>query len=323
MSTDLYSIEHQRGLHEVYSPPGCTLCPAQPRRIATTPPPAAQPTAVEATPHTKNNTAAGNLGPALERVIKRMVVDEPDEPDLGPQAPDGHPWCTTCSGVRTVAVRQSRQPTTYIRCPDCATAPWRIQHQIDRLFGALPPKFQPWRLTTFPDHVSTQHEVLERAIDWLDHPGTPSLYLWGPSGRGKTGLAVSLLYELALRGCSTAFKVAPDLMTHLKASFDGEDTETSILEVCASADVFCLDDLGTEHHRNGGQDWATEKLFQVINARHANLKRTIITSNYSLTELKEKLGHPRIPRRIHEMTDGNHWIIDFRGLPYVSEATHE
>ena len=58
-------------------------------------------------------------------------------------------------------------------------------------------------------------------------------------------------------------------------------------------DVLILDDIGKERL----SDWALERLFIIINERHANNLRTIITSNNSLEELFRKT-QPAIFSRI-------------------------
>ncbi|HXI96165.1 MAG TPA: ATP-binding protein [Candidatus Acidoferrum sp.] len=257
------------------------------------------------------------VGEALRILHRGFVIDQPDEPDPGPQAPDGNPWCEACRGARVVAIRQSRLPTTYLRCPDCLHAAWATQQRVDRLLGALPPRFAEWRLETFPSTDGQQQRAIETARRWLEDASPSWLFLWGPTGHGKTGLAVGILHELALRGNSTALRNVPDLLTTIKSTFsqEGDESESTILEVLAAVDVLCLDDLGAEYHR-GREDWAAEKVFQIVAARHAGLKRTIVTSNYSLEQLQDRLGHPRTLRRIVDMT-GSRWIVDFRRMPQI------
>jgi hypothetical protein len=316
---DLYLTEHERGLHDAVARAYCPSCAG---RTVTAPvrPIDAVPVSAPA-PRVPGWTALGDAIENLRRKRGGHLFGDgaPPEP---PESPDGNPYCETCRGARTVAIRVPNAPTVYERCPTCRNAPWLIQQRIDRLLGELPLMFRHWRLQTFPDVCQAQHSTLEMMLEWRDDTEPSWLFLWGPSGRGKTGLAVSLLFELASMGLSAGFKVVPDLLSIIKATFgvsDGE-SESSILETLIAADVLCLDDLGSEYHR-GGEDWAAEKLFQVISGRHAALKRTIITSNYSLEQLKERLGHPRTVRRIFEMT-GTRFAIDMRPLPSLSDLSY-
>jgi DNA replication protein DnaC len=216
-----------------------------------------------------------------------------------------------------LAVRADRRPTSYAPCPECQTAAWAVERRRGRLNMDVPPRFRNCRLDTFPTTTAEQSRIVALLRTWLLDDQPSWLFLWGPTGRGKTGLAAALLYELCARQ-STAFQITTDLLSTIKATFgDAEgESESSILEFLYSVDVFCLDDLGSEHHR-GPEDWTAEKIFQLIGGRHAALKRTIITSNYSLDQLQDKLGHPRTVRRIVEATTPR-WIVDFRRLPSIS-----
>ncbi len=302
----LYHDEHRRGLHKLYAPLGCEQCAAAPPI----------PRMIESPVGDAANFTS--LGHALKVLRRGFIVDQPDEVDPGPQAPDGNPWCESCHGARVVAIRHDRTPTTYVRCPDCLHAAWAVQQRVDRLLGSLPPRFVEWRLETFPTADASQRRTIETARSWLEDASPSWLFLWGQTGRGKTGLSVGILHELALRGYSTALRNVADLMTTIKRSFGDEDaeTESSILDILTAVDVLCLDDLGSEYHR-GQADWAAEKVFQIVAARHAALKRTIITSNYSLDQLQDILGHPRTLRRIVDMT-GSRWIVDFRRMPMIA-----
>lgn len=316
-TADLYVTEHAQGLHTEFAPSGCQQCSADfTARTGMAVPPRLEP---------EPNSDFTSLGDAIERIRQRrggkLFGDgQPPDPEP-PQAADGNPWCESCAGARMVAIREDRTLPRYTRCPDCLHASWAIQQRVDRLLGSLPPRFAEWRLDTFPSTDFQQKRALEIVKSWIEAEDSSWIFLWGPTGRGKTGLAVGVLHELALRGQSTALRNVPDLLTTIKSTFsqDGDESESSILEVLAAVDVLCMDDLGAEYHR-GREDWAAEKVFQIVASRHAALKRTIITSNYSLEQLQDILGHPRTLRRIVDMT-GARWIVDFRRLPQIGAGS--
>jgi DNA replication protein DnaC len=60
--------------------------------------------------------------------------------------------------------------------------------------------------------------------------------------------------------------------------------------------VLILDDLGAEK----ASEWVAETLYILIDDRYGNMKPTVFTSNYSPSELAERLGD-RIVSRIMEM----------------------
>lgn len=312
--------EHGLGLHELYRPPACPNCtPDSLVGVQVVEMPA--PIVPSRPSHVDGFVSLGEAIQRLRDPRTGAFFGDGQPPDAeAPETPDGDPWCDTCRGARFVAIRADRTPTTYAPCPHCARAPWRIAKQYERLKLTVPAHFRACRLDTYPQATQDQRDLVAKLRRWLDSPGRPWLFLTGPTGRGKTGLGVALLFALADRGYSPAFSIMVDLLATIKATFGGPDgdTEASILDVLYGADVFVLDDLGSEYHRSA-EDWTSEKIFQLIAGRHAADKRTIITTNLSLEQLQRKLGHPRTVRRIIEATTSE-WMIDFRGLPLLENS---
>jgi DNA replication protein DnaC len=103
-------------------------------------------------------------------------------------------------------------------------------------------------------------------------------------------------------GISAIFVVVPDLLSQIRDSFNSNQcSELSILRGLLECELLVLDDIGSEHHK-GKEDWAYEKLYQIINARYNHEKATIFTTNCSLQELDDKLSF-RTFSRIIEMSD--------------------
>ena len=70
--------------------------------------------------------------------------------------------------------------------------------------------------------------------------------------------------------------------------------------------MLILDDLGAEKP----SDWVKEQLYVIINRRYENMLPTIITTNCTMNELKDRIGE-RTASRIIEMT-----------TPYKITASH-
>ena len=104
------------------------------------------------------------------------------------------------------------------------------------------------------------------------------LVLVGGVGTGKTHLAAAIANDVLDQGEHTAmFSVAPDLLDHLRATFDptkGIDYDERFNDIRNSF-LLVLDDLGTEN----ATPWAREKLYQIINHRYNEGLPTVITTN--------------------------------------------
>ena len=109
-------------------------------------------------------------------------------------------------------------------------------------------------------------------------------YLHGMPGRGKTYAAAAAV-RLAVRdGLTAKLVTAKGLLDAIKAEWDGG--ERGALERAERYDLLALDDLGVERPT----EWAMETLTGLIDTRVSAGLPTIVTSNYSLGELRDRWG---------------------------------
>jgi DNA replication protein DnaC len=113
-----------------------------------------------------------------------------------------------------------------------------------------------------------------------EYPGSSEkgLLFMGPSGVGKTHLAVAALKELIHRGHAGLFCDYRELLKEIQASYNpaSESTEMKILEPVRTAEILVLDDLGASKP----SDWVRDIVGIVLNARYNENRTTIITTNY-------------------------------------------
>jgi DNA replication protein DnaC len=113
-----------------------------------------------------------------------------------------------------------------------------------------------------------------------EYPGSSEkgLLFMGPSGVGKTHLAVAALKELIHRGHAGLFCDYRELLKEIQASYNpaSESTEMKILEPIRNVEILVLDDLGASKP----SDWVRDIVGIVLNARYNENRTTIITTNY-------------------------------------------
>ena len=113
-----------------------------------------------------------------------------------------------------------------------------------------------------------------------DYPGgtEAGLLFMGPSGVGKTHLAVAALKELIARGHGGLFCDYRELLKEIQASYNPESqtTEMSVLEPVRAAEVLILDDIGASKP----SAWALDIVGLILNARYNERRLTILTTNF-------------------------------------------
>lgn len=120
------------------------------------------------------------------------------------------------------------------------------------------------------------------------------LVLVGGTGCGKTHLAMAIANRQRERHGEVYFASAPDLLDHLRETFnpDSRATYYEKFDLIRNAPVLILDDYGKQQ----SSAWANEKMYQIIVHRHAARLPTVIT----MPELPDDLDNP-ITSRLHDI----------------------
>ncbi len=196
-------------------------------------------------------------------------------------------------------------------CPDGQAAHQAAQARAYRALEAaagIPSRFQACTVESYPPSEATR-PVLATLRAWLAGSDEateyrPGLYLHGPVGVGKTGLAVALLKALMEETLEDGlFLNLPQVLARRKRAFgkardDAEDAE-ALWERALTVPYLVIDDLAAEY----STDWAREQVYTLVDARHAEEGTTIVTSNLTLAELVTERGEERIAWRLAELCD--------------------
>jgi DNA replication protein DnaC len=120
-----------------------------------------------------------------------------------------------------------------------------------------------------------------------------NVVLRGPTGSGKTHLAISML----LSHGAGRFITVPDLLLNIRSSF-GEDgrSEEEIVNSYTWQPLLILDDLGAEKPT----EYSVTTLYIVIDRRVRDMRKTIITTNLEQGQIEATFG-ARIASRLAGM----------------------
>lgn len=114
-----------------------------------------------------------------------------------------------------------------------------------------------------------------------------NLFFYGTVGTGKSFLSGCIAKELLQEGYSVIYFSSLGLFDTLaRYSFDAKSKEAlyNFYKDLYNHDLVIIDDLGTEVTNS----FVTSQLFSLLNERHLNRKATIISTNLSLEELRDR-----------------------------------
>ena len=163
-----------------------------------------------------------------------------------------------------------------------------------------------------------------KVADWWRTSTKPFCVLGGKSGTGKTIAAMALIPEVCARCITTQSGeefwsweaealVLPALEISQLSLF--ERTDRSARERAKTRTLLILDDLGAEMNT----DMVKQTVLEVLDARMANARKTIITTNLEGKELRARY-QGRVLRRLEE---GGVWLsgnVDGRRMESPAEV---
>ena len=139
-------------------------------------------------------------------------------------------------------------------------------------------------------------------------PGSMNLFFNGAPGLGKTFLSACIARVVAENGNSVVYETATSVFTKFEdAKFmRTEDINEARNEVrrLTQCDLLILDDLGTEMTTV----FTVSALYELVNTRLLTNRKTIISSNLAIYELRR-----RYSEQIMSRLEGEYHVLTFRG----------
>jgi DNA replication protein DnaC len=146
-----------------------------------------------------------------------------------------------------------------------------------------------------PEDAKTVSSAFQKAQSYAEQPAGWLVFM-GPYGCGKTHLAAAIGNYRASQGFPVNYWVVPDLLDHLRATFNPGSNVTydREFEEVKTSPLLILDDLGTQT----SSAWVKEKLYQLFNYRYAANLPTVITTSDSLDDIDARLRNRMLDKRI-------------------------
>ena len=208
--------------------------------------------------------------------------------------------CGTTLGDEEGGWRNTHGQTWCDRCYETESPGAKAARARYRAIGKRYPRMHDWSLDSYPTDAAGA-AALAQGTAWIgidiDDPteslgnrrelcGFDNLWLHGPVGSGKTGLAWSLLrYQMVHEWEPGDFVNTRDLFADCRAYFSGK-RDTDPLEGLDTVALLILDDVGGERPT----EYALDALGTLVERRYTAERCTIVTSNYSPSGLIRRLG---------------------------------
>jgi len=204
--------------------------------------------------------------------------------------------CKTCNKNQATRPLDLRWPGYDKICDSCQEEKdnaSRQKHIKGKIESEIPKKYQ---------EIESDHKQIFKDLQ------EKSIFLTGGSGTGKTVFACSLAKKYIRKGYDIKFISFPAFIMELQSSFKKDkpkhglccDTSQNSFEIAEEVAKFqgilIIDDLGAEKLT----EFVRQIIYFIINEREQKCLTTIITSNFSLSELDEHIDS-RVSSRISGM----------------------
>ena len=138
-----------------------------------------------------------------------------------------------------------------------------------------------------------------------------SLILYGPSGTGKTHLAIAVAYRAIQNGVEARFTSAAEMLERLSVASRRGDVAYALVEYTHPA-VLVIDEVG---YLTVGGD-AANLMFQVVNERYLLRRPMLFTTNKPLGAWGQVLHDPDLAEAIIDRVLERGRLVELRGASY-------
>ena len=213
----------------------------------------------------------------------------------GAEAAPEAPVCAICKGAGFVRRALPVDHPRFGKAEPCSCVMNEDEHvrrtRLERMsnlgaltrftFESLVPAGRTGESGWFEEAYKAAREFAAAPSGWLVFTGV--------SGSGKTHLAAAIANDRIASGEPVLFMVVPDLLDHLRASFEPDQDDMGfdqLFDQVRNTPLLILDDIDT----GGGTPWAREKLLQVVNHRYNASLPTVFTTTTRPQQLDERFA---------------------------------
>jgi DNA replication protein DnaC len=168
--------------------------------------------------------------------------------------------------------------------------PYKQPSWEEQIASTIPIRYKNTKYEDVPKNIQEMFESMKES--------RKGIFIHGKVGTGKTHIAYALHRSAIKSGLHSKFRNTVELFKDMRdeISRDMYSKTRPTEDLMNYEGVLILDDLGVEK----ATDFVVESLYLIINKRYNEVRPIILTSNFNLDELANRVGD-RIPSRIVEM----------------------
>lgn len=157
--------------------------------------------------------------------------------------------------------------------------------------------------------ISTAEEQ-KKVLSWFTN-NKPFLVFLGKEGSGKSYLAAAVLNHFFENHIEIQYTTHRRFKDDLILDIHDKKPSSDSIKKYVDKKVLIIDDLGAATNT----DWQQEMILDLIDSRYSYQKKTLITSNFTRSKFREKLGE-RTASRVFDQKNEllECWDIDRRGI---------
>lgn len=183
---------------------------------------------------------------------------------------------------------------TPVRFCECFETRLRLrQYEDGSMAGVDEQNFERFNLNVFPEAEGQRKQIMgirdlcESYSNQFPDLLMRNLLLTGTGGLGKTFLLNCIFERVTSRGFSAVRITAFKMLEAMRQQYLGNDDKFDGFITLIDAPLLLIDDLGTEQMM---RNITVEYLFTLLNERIVNRRPTVIATNLTPTQIKERYG---------------------------------
>lgn len=156
------------------------------------------------------------------------------------------------------------------------------------------------------DDYFTMKGILEFTRQYAETftPDSGSIFMFGPTGLGKTHLSLAAANRILEKGYSVIYDSAINILRKIEKEHFSREHNSDMIDLVIETDLLILDDLGTEYETA----FYNATIYNIINTRLNSGKPTIISTNLDFGGIKQRYDERVVSRIVAAYT-----CLEFKG----------